>query len=207
MSMLYRDNVVIAIVTTNSLEALGLRDLVLSLQPGVSVSVFRSLEEYLVKSGNDETDILFVEESVLAIYGERVRGKRVQVVPIISSREISSEEVNHHEKDEMPLFISSRWSEEALSHAIALSFDLTKEQKDKEAEKGLSNREIEVLREVARGLTNKEIAHNLNISMNTVMTHRKNITTKLNIKTVSGLTFYALMNNLISGDEVESKAP
>ena len=48
-----------------------------------------------------------------------------------------------------------------------------------------------------------EIAEHLNISLNTVLTHRKNITAKLGIKTVSGLTFYAIMNGLISGDEIE----
>ena len=53
------------------------------------------------------------------------------------------------------------------------------------------------------GWTNQEIAEHLNISLNTVLTHRKNITAKLGIKTVSGLTFYAIMNGLISGDEIE----
>ena len=51
--------------------------------------------------------------------------------------------------------------------------------------------------------TNKEIADKLNISLNTVLSHRKNITTKLGIKTVSGLTFYAIMNGIISGDDIE----
>ena len=49
----------------------------------------------------------------------------------------------------------------------------------------------------------KEIADKLNISLNTVLTHRKNITAKLGIKTVSGLTFYAIMNGIISGDDIE----
>ena len=40
-------------------------------------------------------------------------------------------------------------------------------------------------------------------SLNTVLSHRKNITTKLGIKTVSGLTFYAIMNGIISGDDIE----
>ena len=52
-------------------------------------------------------------------------------------------------------------------------------------------------------VTNKEIADKLNISLNTVLSHRKNITTKLGIKTVSGLTFYAIMNGIISGDDIE----
>lgn len=60
----------------------------------------------------------------------------------------------------------------------------------------LSLREVEVLRLVAQGRINKEIADELGISINTVLTHRKNITAKLGIKSVSGLTFYALMNGI-----------
>ena len=62
----------------------------------------------------------------------------------------------------------------------------------------LSQREIEVLCEVASGLTNKEIAERLNISINTVLTHRKNITSKLGIKSVSALSVFAIMNGYIS---------
>lgn len=61
----------------------------------------------------------------------------------------------------------------------------------------LSHREAEVLRQVASGLTNKEIADRLNISASTVITHRKNITAKLGIKSVSGLSLYAMMNGLV----------
>lgn len=61
----------------------------------------------------------------------------------------------------------------------------------------LSDREEIVLREVALGKTNKEIADKLCISAHTVITHRKNITRKLGIKTVSGLTVYAILNGLI----------
>lgn len=64
------------------------------------------------------------------------------------------------------------------------------------APKLLSWREIEVLRLVTQGRLNKEIASELGISINTVLTHRKNITSKLGIKSISGLTFYALMNGL-----------
>ena len=60
----------------------------------------------------------------------------------------------------------------------------------------LSKREIAVLKLVAQGKTNKEIADELFISTHTVITHRKNITQKLGIKTISGLTMYALINNL-----------
>lgn len=66
----------------------------------------------------------------------------------------------------------------------------------------LSTREIEILKEVALGYSNKEIADHLFISINTVITHRKNITDKLGIKTIAGLTVYALMNKLIQAQDV-----
>ena len=66
----------------------------------------------------------------------------------------------------------------------------------------LSKREIDVLVAVAKGLMNKEIADLMNISIHTVISHRKNITRKTGIKSVSGLTVYALLNNLIDETEV-----
>jgi DNA-binding NarL/FixJ family response regulator len=67
----------------------------------------------------------------------------------------------------------------------------------------ISGREKEVLRLVALGLTNKEIAEMLFISMHTVITHRKNISSKLGIKTIAGLTVYAVINKLIKPDEIK----
>jgi DNA-binding NarL/FixJ family response regulator len=67
----------------------------------------------------------------------------------------------------------------------------------------LSERELMILKLVALGHTNNEIGERLFISTHTVMTHRKNITRKLGIKTVSGLTVYAIINNLIKVEELQ----
>ena len=67
----------------------------------------------------------------------------------------------------------------------------------------LSDREIEILVSVAQGLLNKEIADRHNISINTVITHRKNITHKTGIKTVAGLTVYAILNGYIDINSVK----
>lgn len=61
----------------------------------------------------------------------------------------------------------------------------------------LTEREKEILKLVAQGLTNKEISDKLFISVYTVITHRKNISAKLGIKTISGLTTYAILNGLV----------
>lgn len=66
----------------------------------------------------------------------------------------------------------------------------------------LSSREKEILVCVAKGMQNKEIADLYNISIYTVITHRKNITRKIGIKTIAGLTVYALLNNMIDMSSV-----
>ena len=66
----------------------------------------------------------------------------------------------------------------------------------------LSNRETDVLVALVKGLTNKEISDKLFISVHTVITHRKNIVRKTGIKSVSGLTVYALLNNLVDESEI-----
>ena len=67
----------------------------------------------------------------------------------------------------------------------------------------ISQRELDVLKLVAQGYINKEIADKLNISLNTVLSHRKNITAKLGIKTVSGLIFYCISHGYLLADEIE----
>lgn len=66
----------------------------------------------------------------------------------------------------------------------------------------ISGREKEVLQLVAMGMTNKEIAERLYISSYTVITHRKNITAKLGIKTIAGLTVYAIIHKLIAPEDI-----
>ena len=66
----------------------------------------------------------------------------------------------------------------------------------------LTERETEVLKLVSLGHASKEIADKLNISTHTVITHRKNITEKLGIKSISGLTVYAILNKIIDTNEL-----
>ena len=65
------------------------------------------------------------------------------------------------------------------------------------AEDMLSDREKDVIVSLVQGMTNKEIADHLCISINTVITHRRNIAKKLQIHSPAGLTIYAIVNNLV----------
>lgn len=80
-----------------------------------------------------------------------------------------------------------------LRHAFSEEHVLPSEQENQ-----LTNRETEILKLIVQGFLNKEIAEKLNISLNTVLTHRKNIIAKTGIKTVSGLTFYCIRKGLIT---------
>ena len=66
----------------------------------------------------------------------------------------------------------------------------------------LSEREREVIRLVAMGFSNKEIAEKMFIAVNTVMTHRRNISRKLDIHAAAGLTIYAIVNGIINVEDV-----
>ena len=67
----------------------------------------------------------------------------------------------------------------------------------------LSPREIEVIRLLTKGFINKEIAQQLNISINTVITHRKNIMQKLHSQSLSKLVIYAVTHGYVSADEIK----
>ena len=67
----------------------------------------------------------------------------------------------------------------------------------------LSDREKDVIVALVQGMQNKEIADHLCISVNTVITHRRNIARKLQIHSAAGLTIYAIVNNLIDISNVK----
>ncbi len=69
---------------------------------------------------------------------------------------------------------------------------------DNPKDEHLTEREIDVLQWLAKGLSNKEIADKLNVSIHTVNTHRKHIMDKTGIRSMAGLTIYAVSKGIIS---------
>ena len=92
-------------------------------------------------------------------------------------------------------------SEEELHRMIIEAADIPAEHNYAESHE-LSERERDVLVLVAKGLTNKEIALELNISPHTVISHRKNIVHKTGIRSVAGLTVYAVLNKFIDSERL-----
>lgn len=80
---------------------------------------------------------------------------------------------------------------------------MTEKQENTGSTESLSNREREIIVCVVKGMTNKEIAEKLCLSIHTVITHRRNISNKLQIRSAAGLTIYAIVNKLVDIKDVK----
>ena len=79
--------------------------------------------------------------------------------------------------------------------------------KDQSAEnENLSQREKEIIVGVVKGLTNKEIADKLCLSIHTVITHRRNVSRKLHIHSPAGLTIFAILKGLAELDDIKNQS-
>ncbi len=78
---------------------------------------------------------------------------------------------------------------------------------EEEEAKILSQREKDVVVGIVKGMANKEIAAEMGVSVNTVMTHRRNIASKLQIHSPAGLTIYAIVSKLVRLEEIKTQLP
>jgi len=82
--------------------------------------------------------------------------------------------------------------------------NILKHPRNEKKHDSLSQREVEVLICLIKGMTNKEVADKLCLSAHTVMTHRRNISLKLNIHSTAGLIIYGIVNKLVELDDVKN---
>ena len=153
------------------------------------VTDLTSLEERIVAS---RPDVIIANptmvESAAAVRGNRPIGVIALVYQYVERLKLKR----------FDAVIDIRESKAAIVETIIETTQAQPEQSNPSANNyELSKRETAVLVLVAKGLTNKEIADQLNVSPHTVMSHRKNIVNKTDIKSVAGLTVYAMLNNLI----------
>ncbi len=92
---------------------------------------------------------------------------------------------------------------ETIADKLAKLQDIQPVEENEEQEM-LSQREREIVVCVVKGMTNKEIAEALFLSVHTVITHRRNISRKLQIHSAAGLTIYAIVNKLVELSDVKN---
>ena len=185
----------IAIVDANTLSCLGLQGLLQEVIPQATIRTFPSFAA-LMADTPDMYAHYFVSAQVYFEHTSFFRERRPKSIVLtmqdnlpqlsgIPTRNICQDE-QHLAKSILQL----------RSHGHHGGGTLPDEEHD------LSVREIEVLTLLVKGLIHKEIADRLNISLTTVITHRKNITEKLGIKSLSGLTIYAVMRGYVEADGI-----
>ena len=194
----------IAIVEPNTLTCLGLKSILERMIPMATIRTFHSFNELI-----DDTPDMYMHYFISAqIYVEHntffLPRKRKTIVLASDSLQFQLSGVpilNIYESEEelvkniLKLHQHAHHDGYPVKEMPAIEITTTHQEI-------LSGREIEVLVLITKGLINKEIADKLNISLTTVITHRKNITEKLGIKSVSGLTIYAVMNGFIEADRI-----
>ena len=110
----------------------------------------------------------------------------------------NEEWLSQHAEVEESMFIPAIHNLELKSRKDDVSVNISKMiNKNAGSNETLSDREKEVIVSLVQGMTNKEIADHLFISVNTVITHRRNIAKKLQIHSPAGLTIYAIVNHLV----------
>jgi len=109
----------------------------------------------------------------------------------------NEEWLNNHSQVEEEIFIPAIRLLEERTKSNDLSAKLSDIINSGQNGDAISEREKDIIRCLVQGMSNKEIASHLFISVNTVITHRRNIARKLQIRSLAGLTIYAIANNII----------
>lgn len=187
----------IAVILENTLQQEGLRSILDTYFSPLKISFYNSLQE-LYETEHDSFDYYFTTSDLFAFNIDFFLPRKSKTIILLNNcqqKRISSTNYIN--------YISTDNSIEEIIDQLQNLLANDNCSSQGEGNKNLSVREIDVLQLIVKGIINKEIADKLSISLNTVLTHRKNITAKLGIKTVSGLTFYAIMNGYISADDIE----
>ncbi|MDL2213182.1 LuxR C-terminal-related transcriptional regulator [Bacteroides sp. OttesenSCG-928-E20] len=185
----------IAIITPDTLSAIGLREMLQEVCTRCTVRTFPDFGSF----ADDTPDMYtwyFISSQTYVFYNAFFQPRKAKTVILMHGVGGTAMPPGHHI---LNIFLpETKLKAELKKYMAGNARPIRPEGEDKD----LSDREIEVLALVSKGLINKEIADRLNISLTTVITHRKNITDKLGIKSVSGLTMYAVMNGYIEADSI-----
>ena len=147
-------------------------------------------------------DMLIVNPAVgdyfdIGKFREETSGKKIRVIALVTSFVDASLLSKYDES------ISIFDDLERLSKKISGLLNVPSEEEELESQDALSQREKEIVICVVKAMTNKEIAEKLFLSIHTVITHRRNISKKLQIHSAAGLTIYAIVNKLVTLNDVK----
>ena len=192
----------IAIIDPNTLAVLGLKGILENMMPNISVSTYGSFSE-LISDTPDYFFHYFVATQIVMEHTQFFIERIHKTFVLTTSVNVGTQLQRFHTlcvNQPEPLLIKAllQWEQSVHRHGNHFPTDIQEPPQPEQ----LSPREIEVLQLIVQGLMNKEIADRLNISLSTVITHRKKIIEKLGMKGVGALTVYAVMNGYVDVDRI-----
>ncbi len=189
-----------AIIDPNTLAAMGLRQILQNVVPIIEIDTFGSFAE-LVSTHYDDYVHYFVSMHLVLENRAFFLERRFKTIVLTTSMSPNSQLSDFHS-------ICVNVPEKQLIRSLLIlqqhvhGNGRNMPPMSNAQEHVLSDREIEVLSLIVQGFINKEIANQLNISITTVITHRKNIMDKLGVKSVSALTIYAVMHGYVDINKI-----
>ena len=187
----------IAVIAPNTLTGIGLRTILERLVPPAEIALFDRFEHFC-EAHPERFYHYFVAMSVFLRHSAFFRARSQKTIllgsgPSERTGAMHCLDITAGEerivRDLLHMRHGARRPEHRLPAAAA-----------PQPQPELSAREIEVLVQIARGLSNKQIAERLRISATTVISHRRNLTEKLGIRSVAGLTLHALTMGYVDPD-------
>ena len=185
----------VAIVESSAIIAEGIATILSHTNRVNIVGIYNTLAEVLPLVTDTKVDAVIAD---IALYRQLEECNDLDDIVVIGIQSaLCSEEVLR----KFNAIITTHSTPETIERIVCDTIAAPKE-RDYSDSHELSERERDVLVLVARGLTNKEIASELVISPHTVISHRKNIVHKTGIRSVAGLTVYAVLNKLIDSEQL-----
>lgn len=191
----------IAIIDPNTLSGIGLKQLLQTVMPIITVDCYGSMAELSANHPERYVHYFVAMNVVLANRSFFIENKQKTIVLTLSMDSSSQLADFHSLCINVPEKQLVRSLLALVQHAHGKGQHLPSMPKVLER-KILSDRELEVMSLIVQGFINKEIAEKLNISLATVVTHRKNIMDKLGMKSVSALTIYAVTHGYVDINKI-----
>ena len=190
----------IAIIDRNTLGATALRNILWNTFSNVEVHLYNSMDSF-IRDSNRHFIHFFIESDILFKHIDEfiTLRKQTTVLSVGRNRRFAEEGFNI-----LDISMSEAEITDRLLHIQLISrFEDPQEiKRNKGIGEALSSREKEVLKLMIKGLINKEIAQQLEISVTTVIFHRNNICEKLQTRSIGKLTIFAVLSGIIDINEI-----
>lgn len=190
-------HVTIAILTPSVILQKGITSILTGL-PDITISILDISENFITQEIHTKKPTIIITDPLLLNFDDlnQIKSQSKGKTHLIAiSNTTLPQSLSKEYNGVISIYDSTDTIRKVILENISTEDSTTKE---------LTPREKEIVIGIVKGLSNKEIAEEINVSVNTVMTHRRNIAAKLQIHSAAGLTIYAIVSKLVKLEDIKS---